>query len=49
VHMPYHTTWSHENEAEIGSAANRMRTVDAPAGLSAAVASIANDADVHRD
>jgi len=49
VHMPYHTTWSHENEAEIGSAANRMRTVDAPAGLSAAVASIADDADVRRD
>lgn len=44
VHMPYHTTWSHENEAEIGHAADRMRGVDTPAGLPAAVASIVADA-----
>ena len=44
VHMPYHTTWSHENEAEIGPAAGRMRSVDTPAGLPAAVASIVADA-----
>ncbi len=44
VHMPYHTTWSHENEAEIGPAAGRMRSVDTPAALPAAVASIVADA-----
>jgi putative hydrolase of the HAD superfamily len=40
VHMPYHTTWSHENEADLGEGAQRMRTSATPAGLPQAVASI---------
>ncbi|HVI58097.1 MAG TPA: HAD family hydrolase [Luteimonas sp.] len=41
VHMPYHTTWSHETEAQVDAGAERMRAVDGPAGLPAAVESIA--------
>ncbi len=40
VHMPYHTTWSHEAEASVEAGAERMRVVDAPGGLPEAVASI---------
>ncbi len=44
VHMPYHTTWSHEAQADIGQAAQRMRSVGAPDELPAAVASIEDSA-----
>jgi putative hydrolase of the HAD superfamily len=46
VHMPYHTTWSHEHEAGVGAATDRMRSVAAPAELPAAVASIADEAGI---
>lgn len=41
VHMPYHTTWGHEADADIDGGAGRMRSVAAPEELPAAVASIA--------
>jgi putative hydrolase of the HAD superfamily len=41
VHMPYHTTWSHENEASIDAGSERMRSVRSPEGLPGAVAGIA--------
>ena len=44
VHMPYHTTWSHETEAEVDAGSARMRTVEAPQGLPAAIESIAEAA-----
>ena len=44
VHMPYHTTWSHETEAEVDAGSQRMRTVDAPQGLPVAIESIARAA-----
>lgn len=40
VHMPYHTTWGHENEADIAADSTRMRSASMPAELPAAVASI---------
>src|SRR5690554_2548577 len=40
VHMPYHLTWEHEREADLGDRAWRMREVADPAGLPAAVRSI---------
>jgi putative hydrolase of the HAD superfamily len=46
VHMPYHTTWSHENEAELGDATDRLRSVSAPSGLPAAIASIVDAAGI---
>src|SRR3546814_14468886 len=33
VHMPYHTTWSHENEASVDAASERMRSVGSPGEL----------------
>jgi putative hydrolase of the HAD superfamily len=44
VHMPYHTTWSHETEAEVDAGSQRMRTVDSPQGLPGAIESIAGAA-----
>ena len=44
VHIPYHTTWSHEAEADIGDGGGRMRSVAAPGELPAAVAAIAASA-----
>jgi putative hydrolase of the HAD superfamily len=45
VHMPYHVTWEHEMENGLGEAdAPRMLTVDAPAGIPAAVAELAERA-----
>ena len=43
VHMPYHVTWAHEAEAETAppSAMARLRSVQAPAELPAAVRSLA--------
>ena len=43
VHMPYHVTWVHETEAEPVDA-GRMRVVDTPAGLPAAVRALAEAA-----
>ena len=40
IYMPYHVTWAHETEATIDDAAPRLRRVDAPAGLPAAVKSL---------
>jgi putative hydrolase of the HAD superfamily len=45
VHMPYHVTWEHEMENDLGEAdAPRMLTVDAPAGIPAAIAELAERA-----
>ena len=41
VHMPYHVTWEHEMEAELGDHAGRMREVAGPDYLVAAVDEIA--------
>ncbi|HEY9540353.1 MAG TPA: HAD family hydrolase [Luteimonas sp.] len=41
VHMPYHTTWSHENEASVDAGSERMRSVGSPGELPAAVEAIA--------
>jgi putative hydrolase of the HAD superfamily len=41
VHMPYHVTWAHENETAPPTATERLRSVDGPAGLAAAVRSLA--------
>ena len=46
VHMPYHVTWAHETEGVPPSALdalNRLRSVDAPSELPAAVRSLAAD------
>jgi putative hydrolase of the HAD superfamily len=41
VHMPYHVTWEHEMENGLGEAdVPRMLTVDAPAGIPAAIAQL---------
>lgn len=45
VHMPYHTTWAHENEAQIEADPARLRTVDSAKALPAAVRDIAASAD----
>ena len=41
VHMPYHVTWTHEQENDLGEDEPRMVTVDAPTGIAAAVAQLA--------
>ena len=41
VHMPYHTTWSHEREASVEAGSERMRSVGSPGELPAAVDAIA--------
>lgn len=41
VHMPYHVTWAHEMEHALGPEhASRLVTVDAAAGIAAAVAEL---------
>ena len=40
VHMPYHTTWAHEAEAELPVDTSRLRVVAAPSELPAAIASL---------
>ena len=43
VHMPYHTTWAHENEASVPPGdAVRMRRVDSAAALPQAVRALAS-------
>ncbi|MHB8912986.1 MAG: HAD family hydrolase [Lysobacter sp.] len=44
VHVPYHTTWAHENEAEVAADAPRMRRVAQALALPAAVREIAAEA-----
>ncbi|RDZ27216.1 HAD family hydrolase [Lysobacter silvisoli] len=41
VHMQYHTTWAHENEAEIAADEPRLRRVDGAPALPAAVRELA--------
>ena len=41
VHMPYHVTWAHETETAPPVAFDRIRTVDGPAGLPAAIRALA--------
>ena len=41
VHVPYHTTWGHENEAQVAHDASRLRVAVDAAALPAAVADIA--------
>jgi putative hydrolase of the HAD superfamily len=41
VHMPYHVTWAHELENTVEANDPRMVSVDAPAGIVAAVAQLA--------
>lgn len=41
VHMPYHVTWAHETETAPPTATERLRSVEGPAGLPAAVRSLA--------
>ena len=41
VHVPYHTTWAHENEADIGDDTPRLRRVEQASALPAAVREIA--------
>ncbi|CAM1000037.1 Haloacid dehalogenase [Rhodanobacter sp. Root179] len=41
VHMPYHVTWAHELESTVEANDPRMVSVDAPAGIAAAVAQLA--------
>lgn len=41
VHVPYHTTWAHEAEAEVGADAPRFRLVEQASALPAAVREIA--------
>ncbi len=40
VHMPYHVTWAHENEAEVADDAPRLRRVATPSELPEAVRSL---------
>lgn len=41
VHVPYHSTWAHENEAEVADDAPRLRRVAQASALPAAVREIA--------
>ncbi|MEO6365265.1 MAG: HAD family hydrolase [Luteimonas sp.] len=41
VHMPYHTTWAHENEAQIAEGASRMGSVQSASELPGAVRTLA--------
>lgn len=49
VHMPYHTTWAHESEAEIGAGQARLRTVASANELPAVVRGIVMAADAGPD
>ena len=44
VHMPYHVTWVHDTEAEVDFDSPRLRQVDGPAALPAAVHELAQRA-----
>lgn len=41
VHVPYHRTWQHEVQSEVEVGSERMRAVDGPRGLIAAVRELA--------
>jgi putative hydrolase of the HAD superfamily len=45
VHVPYHTTWIHEREADVAADAPRLRSVASARDLPDAVRSIANQAE----
>ncbi|MCW8808411.1 MAG: HAD family hydrolase [Rhodanobacter sp.] len=40
VHLPYHVTWAHELEHELGAGDRHVITVEAPAAIPAAVAQL---------
>ena len=40
IHMPYHTTWAHESEAEIAAGASRLRRAQSASELPDAVRAI---------
>ncbi|MEG3789682.1 HAD family hydrolase [Lysobacter sp. CCNWLW3] len=44
IHMPYHVTWAHENEAEVAADAPRLRRVDGAQALPDAVRELARAA-----
>lgn len=44
IHVPYHTTWAHENEAEIAADAPRLRRVAQASALPQAVRELARAA-----
>jgi len=44
VYMPYHVTWAHETEAQVADDAPRLRRVETPSELPAAVKSLAQHA-----
>jgi putative hydrolase of the HAD superfamily len=44
IHMPYHVTWAHENEAQIAVDAPRLRRVEGAAALPEAVRELARAA-----
>src|SRR3546814_16610647 len=49
VHMPYHTTWTHKNEASVDAGSERMRSVGSPGELPASDAQIAPAAPAWSD
>lgn len=44
VHLPYHTTWAHEREADVDARAARLVTVACASELPAAIGRIARSA-----
>jgi len=45
IHVPYHTTWAHENEAEVAADAPRLRRVTSAAELPQTVRELARAAE----
>ncbi|WP_241200647.1 HAD family hydrolase [Lysobacter enzymogenes] len=45
IHVPYHTTWAHENEAEVAADAPRLRRVASAAELPQTVRELARTAE----
>ena len=45
IHVPYHTTWAHENEAEVAADAPRLRRVTSAAELPQTVGELARAAE----
>ena len=48
VHVPYHSTWAHEVDAELGDGAARMRSIDGIHALRAAVSELDEKAAASR-
>ncbi|MDQ3205196.1 MAG: HAD family hydrolase [Pseudomonadota bacterium] len=46
VHVPYHSTWAHENQVRIDHASPRLRRVAVAAGLPLALADIARECEM---